>query len=156
MCCAFKTCHVTQSVGLLLFCSAEMISRGSVCWLSPDGTPKSKSFDALVTEQYIRWKPRDSMSRKQQSLSSVCYLLAWKCLKLLIYPGISHHIPFIALALPCLHTTQIKNINHCIFSPTQPGCILKLWEASHLAKCCYYSFSSKIKKNIIIKALKFL
>lgn len=163
MCCTFKTCHVTQSIGLLLFALQRWFPEVLIYLLSPDEAPKSESFDELMTEHYIRWKPMGSMSRKQETLSSVHHkkklkkkLLARKCLKQFIHPGISYHILFTPLALPCLHTTQIKNIHLCIFSPTQPEYILKLWEASHLAKCCYYSFSSKIKKNIIIKALKFL
>lgn len=137
MCCAFKTCHATQSVGLLFSCAAEMISRGFVCWLSPDEAPKSESFEESMTQHYIMWKPMGSMSKQQESLSSVHYkkkwnLLARKCLKQFMHPGISHHIPFVTLAFPCLRTTQIENIHHYIFCSTQPDYILKLWEASHL------------------------
>lgn len=66
MCCAFKTCHVTQSVGLLFSCSAEMISRGLGHCLSPDEAPKHESFNELMTEHYIRWKPMGLMSIKRK------------------------------------------------------------------------------------------
>lgn len=123
MCCAFKTCHVTQSVGLLLFCSAEMISRGSVCWLSPDGAPKSESFDVLVTEQYIRWKPRDSMSRKQQSLSSVRYRkMKFASMKMFKTVYLSrnqppHPLHTLGFAMPS-HYSDLKYSSLCILPYT--------------------------------------
>lgn len=161
MCCAFKTCHATQSVGLLFSCAAEMISRGFVCWLflmrlqrvSP---LKSEWHSTTLCEsQWVQ-----CLNNKKVCLQFIIKKMKFASKKMFktVYASRNqppHTLCNLGFSMPS-HYSDWKYSSLHILLDTAWLHIETLRSQSFVAKCCYYSLSSKIKKNIIIKALKFL